>query len=33
MESAAVAGDSPVGESLGVELGLEQVGRDTWNPV
>ena len=29
MESAAVAGDSPVGEMLRVELGVRQVGRDT----
>jgi hypothetical protein len=29
MESPAVAGDSPVGEIDGVELGVREVGRDT----
>ncbi len=29
MESAAVAGDSPVGEMSVVELGVREVGRDT----
>lgn len=29
MESAAIAGDSPVDEIVRVELGVRQVGRDT----
>lgn len=29
MESPAVAGDSPVGEIVRVELSVRQVGRDT----
>jgi hypothetical protein len=29
MESAAVAGDSPVDETEPVELGVREVGRDT----
>lgn len=33
MESAAVAGDSPVDETQPVELGVREVGRDTRNPV
>ena len=33
MESPTIVGDSPVREGLVVELGLRQVGRDTWNPV